>query len=301
MQSLLVVPRALAVSSPPPGELVGPGVDDVALQGVRHAPPVEHARHVDVGASALFVRANRSGHVSDAFQMPSVGVVRGFQVDAILIGCGPYGVVPPTHRLVQPVEQVVSMALLVQRYSVVDQAEVHRDIPDSRVELRLFGAVANRPPAPDVPEVREARLRDVQPLVLDAHVRHGLPNRRLRRRLDQSPGPVDVAHGEVVVERQQCRLGRRVQVLHPDEIPHRHREARAAAALRRGFVAHEQRGRMQPEERFESVGNGMRLLGKQTPRRREESKHHHAANARVPPHRRGAPPVPSLGRVRVWV
>ena len=137
VQSLLVVPRALAVSSPPPGELAGPGADDVALQGVRHAPPVEHARHVDVGASALFVRSNRSGHVSDAFQMPSVGVVRGFQVDAILLGCGPYGVVPPTHRLVQPVEQVVSMALLVQRYSVVDQPEVHRDIPDSRVELRL--------------------------------------------------------------------------------------------------------------------------------------------------------------------
>jgi len=104
VQSLLVVPRALAVSSPPPGELAGPGADDVALQGVRHAPPVEHARHVDGGASALFVRANRSGDVADALQMPSVGVVRGFQVDAVLPARHRDGIVPPTHRLVQPVE-----------------------------------------------------------------------------------------------------------------------------------------------------------------------------------------------------
>ena len=107
---------------------------------VVHALRVEHPRHVDRGGpcehtntsprqsvqlpvrnsnekklTALLVRSNGSGDVADAFQMPTVGVVRGFEVNAVLRGRHTNRVVPAAHSLVQPVQQVVSTALLVKR------------------------------------------------------------------------------------------------------------------------------------------------------------------------------------------
>jgi len=70
--------------------------------------------------TALLVRSNGSGDVADAFQMPTVGVVRGFEVNAVLRGRHTNRVVPAAHSLVQPVQQVVTTALLVKRGGVVD-------------------------------------------------------------------------------------------------------------------------------------------------------------------------------------
>ena len=61
--------------------------------------------------TALLVRSNGSGDVADAFQMPTVGVVRGFEVNAVLRGRHTHRVVPAAHSLVQPVQQVVTPAL----------------------------------------------------------------------------------------------------------------------------------------------------------------------------------------------
>ena len=52
--------------------------------------------------------------------MPTVGVVRGFEVNAVLRGRHTDRVVPAAHSLVQPVQQVVTTALLVKRGGVVD-------------------------------------------------------------------------------------------------------------------------------------------------------------------------------------
>ena len=70
--------------------------------------------------TALLVRSNGSGDVADAFQMPTVSIVRGFEVNAVLRGRHTHRVVPAAHSLVQPVQQVVTTALLVKRGGVVD-------------------------------------------------------------------------------------------------------------------------------------------------------------------------------------